>query len=96
MKIKFSKLAKNDFDASVLYYKKESENLASRFKNDIKQSVNRIETFPKLYPKIDTQIQKCVVSKFPFTIYYTIKDDTIYILAIASHYRDLDQYLKRF
>ncbi|MDC0932714.1 type II toxin-antitoxin system RelE/ParE family toxin [Arcobacteraceae bacterium] len=96
MKIKFSKLAKNDFDASVLYYKKESENLASRFKNDIKQSVKRIETFPKLYPKIDNQIQKCVVSKFPFTIYYTIKNDTIYILAVASHYRDLEEYLKRF
>ena len=96
MKIKFSKLAKNDFDTSVLYYKKESENLALRFKNDIKQSVNRIESFPKLYPKIDDKIQKCVVSKFPFTIYYILKDDIIYILAIASHYRNLEEYIKRF
>ncbi len=96
MQIKFSKLAKNDFDISLLYYIKESENLALRFKNDIKQSIKRIETFPTLYPKVNDRVRKCVVSKFPFTIYYTIKDDIIYILAVANHYRDLEEYSKRF
>jgi len=56
MQIKFSKLAKNDFDISILYYTKESENLAIRFKNDIKQSIKRIETFSTLYQKVNCNI----------------------------------------
>ena len=96
MKIRFSKLSKQDFDISVEYYKKEGENLALRFKSDIKQSLKRIETFPNLYPKINERVQKCVVSKFPYTIYYILKDEIIYILAIANHYKNPEEYLKRF
>ena len=96
MKIKFSKLSKQDYDISTAYYTKESDNLSIRFKSDIKQSLKRIETFPKLYPKINSRVQKCVLSKFPFTIYYTIKDNIVYILAIANHFRNPEDYFKRF
>lgn len=96
MKIRFSKLSKSDYDISVDYYKRESDNLAVRFKNNIKKSIKRIEAFPNLYPKINDRVQKCVVLKFPYTIYYTIKDEDIYILAIASHYKNPDEYSKRF
>lgn len=78
MKIRFSKSSKSDYDLSIEYYKKEGENLALRFKSDIKQSLKRIESFPKLYPKINEKVQKCVVSKFPYTIYYTVKADNLY------------------
>ncbi len=96
MKIKFSKLSKEDFDVSVKYYEKESKSLALAFKNDIKNSLRRIETFPNLYPKINNRIHKCVVSKFPYTIYYVMEDRSIYILAIANHYKNPKDYLKRF
>ncbi len=57
MKIKFSKFSKEDFNIAFEYYKKESESLALKFKNDIKQSLKRIETFPRLYPRINDMIQ---------------------------------------
>jgi hypothetical protein len=96
MKIRFSKLSKHDYDISILYYKKESDSLSERFKSDIKESIKRIETFPNLYPKINDRVQKCVLSKFPYTIYYTIKDESIYILAIANHYKNPEEYNERF
>ena len=95
MKIEFSELSKRDFSEAIIYYKNESESLSQRFKNDIKQSTNRIISFPKLYPKINERVQKCVVSKFPFTIFYTIKENIIYILAIANHYKDYIKYEDR-
>ena len=96
MKIRFSKLSKQDYDLSIEYYKKEGENLVLRFKGDIKQSLKRIETFPNLYPKVNDRVQKCVVSRFPYTVYYTTKDKEIYILAIANHYKNPEEYSKRF
>ena len=96
MKIEFSSFSKIDYDEAIAYYKRESIELATRFKYDIKQSIKRIETFPNLYPKIEERVHKCVASKFPFTIFYTLKDDTIYILAIANHYKNPANYLDRF
>ena len=95
VKIRFSQLAKNDFDSSILYYKQQSIELSIKFKTDINQSIKRIISFPTLYPKINQRVQKCVVSKFPYTIIYTIKDDIIYILAIASHHRNPQEYENR-
>jgi len=95
MKIKISKLAKDDFDVALNYYKKQNESLAKRFKIDIKQSINRIGFFPNLYPKVNDRVQKCVIFKFPFTIFYTVIDDDIIILAFANHYKNPISYLKR-
>lgn len=96
MKIRFSQASKLDFNESIEYYKTESIDLSIRFKNDIKQSINRIQSFPNLYPKVNDRVQKCVASKFPYTIFYTIKENTIYILAIANHYKNPRSYLDRF
>lgn len=95
MKVKFSKLAKRDYDIAFEYYKKESNYLSKRFKNDIKESIQRILLFPNLYPNVYEKVQKCVVTKFPFTIYYSVKGSAIYIIAIANHYKNPDVYIKR-
>lgn len=96
MNIKFTKLSKRDYEKGLEYYLKESENLADRFKADVKQAFQRILTFPNLYPKINERVQKCILSKFPYTIYYTIKDEIIYILAVANHYENPEKFTDRF
>lgn len=96
MKIEFTRASKDDFDRSLYYYKNESEELAARFSSDIKQSLKRIETFPNLYPKINERVHKCVAAKFPYTIYYMIDNETIYILGMASHYQNPDNFNSRF
>lgn len=96
MKIKFLKLAKEDFKEASDYYTNESQDLSNRFKEDIKTSIDRIIFFPILFPKMTNEVRKCVTSKFPFTIFYRIKNDTIEILAIGNHYQDPTKIFKRF
>ena len=95
LKIKFQEHSKYDFDEAKHYYKTQEENLYKKFKYDLEQSLNRILSFPNLYPNIDTNIKKCVLNKFPYTILYTIKNDTIYILAIANHHKNPKEYKNR-
>jgi len=95
VKIRYTDASKLDFDEAFEYYKSENLNLANRFKYHIKQSVRNIQSFPNLYPKIDNRVQKCVVSKFPYTIFYSIKNDTIFILAVANHYKNPNKYLSQ-
>jgi len=96
MKIKFQKIAKEEYDDALNYYNDENKTLGIKFKNEIKQSINNISKFPTLYPKINEHIRKCVTHTFPFTIFYIIKDDSIFILAIANHYKNPEYYIQRF
>lgn len=96
MKIEFLELAKLEFHETIEYYEGESEGLGERFKNEVRSSIDMILQFPELYPIFVDDIRKCVTHTFPYTIFYTYKNETIYIYAIANHYRDPSIYAKRF
>ncbi len=95
-KLRFSKEAKLEFDEAINYYNNEQLGLGDRFKAEIKFSINNILKFPNLYPIIQGEVRKCVTHTFPFTIFYKLKDETIYILAIANHHKNPNFYSKRF
>jgi len=96
VKIEFLELAKQEFDDAIAYYENESEGLGLRFKKEIRSSIENILNFPTLYPIFMNNIRKCVAHTFPYTVFYTIIDETIYIYAIANHHKELSSYTKRF
>lgn len=96
MKIEFLKLAKLEFEEATTYYDSESKELGKRFKNEIRSSIDMILQFPELYPIFSDDIRKCITHTFPYTIFYTHKNETVYIYAIANHYKDPLIYAKRF
>lgn len=96
MKIEFLELAKLEFDDAIAYYENESEGLGKRFKDEIRSSIDMIVQFPELYPIFINDIRKCVTYTFPYTIFYTYEDGTVYVYAIANHYRNPSIYAKRF
>ena len=96
MKIEFLKLAKLEFDEAIVYYENESVGLGMRFKKEIRSSIDMILQFPKLYPIVEDDIRKCVTHSFPYTIFYAFREDTVYIYAIANHFKEPSIYTTRF
>jgi plasmid stabilization system protein ParE len=96
VKIEFLKLAKIEFDEAITYYEGESLGLGSRFKNEIRSSIDMILEFPELYPVIADDIRKCVSHTFPYSVFYAFRNDCIYIYAIANHFKEPSIYSNRF
>lgn len=96
MNIEFAKLAKVDYDEARTYYSSIDSKVVARFQSDISASIERIINFPTLYPNVNARVKKCVAAKFPFTVFYTLKEDVIVILAIANHHKNPKSYLGRF
>ncbi len=96
MKIEFLELAKLEFDEATVYYEGESKGLGFRFKKEVRSSIDMILQFPNLYPVVNDDIRKCVTHTFPYTIFYAFRKDTIYIYAIANHFKEPSVYAKRF
>jgi len=95
MKIEYLKLAKLEFHDAISYYETEQKDLGKKFESNIKSSINRIKRFPTAYVKIQDEVRKCVLHKFPFNIMYSIEENHIVIIAIAHHHRKPDYWIER-
>lgn len=87
MKLLISQNAFQELKESQDYYNLQQENLGNIFKNDIQKAINSIQNFPNLYPNITETIKRCLLHRFPFSIFYSVHKDTIIILSIAHQHR---------
>lgn len=74
--------AETDFDQSYEYYFKNKPNVAGTLFKSVNQSFKDILQNPFTYPTDYKDIQKNVVKKFLFVIYYQVVQSIIKVVAI--------------
>ncbi len=87
MKVEFLELAQFELEDSREYYDFQQPKLGETFKKDVQSAVDKIIELPKLYPEVAPKIRRCLLHRFPFSIIYSISNETIIILAIAHQAR---------
>ena len=87
MNLIISEQAHFEIEDSKEYYNLQQDSLGDTFKNDLKESILNIQNFPNLYPNITEKIKRCVLHRFPYGIFYTVKTDCILILSVAHQHR---------
>ena len=95
MKVLFLEIAEQEFYDSQDYYEEQQTNLGDKFKSEVYNTLKRIRKFPNMFVKVNKDIRKCIINKFPFNILYSIEDDSILIIAIAHHHRNPDYWVDR-
>ena len=85
--IEISKLAYNEIEESKEYYNLQKDNFGLDFKSDVFKAIKNIALSANLYPIISDNIRRCLLHRFPFSIFYTVKQNTIVILSIAHQHR---------
>ncbi len=95
MKVVFSGLAKNELDDATNFYEIEFEGLGKRFLADVKKAALRISEYPKAWSIERGEVRKCLLSRFPYKLLYSIERDHIYIIAVAHLHRKPDYWVER-
>jgi toxin ParE1/3/4 len=80
--------ALNEYAEAVRYYTEQRVEIAQAFINVIEDTVYRIRVSPTRYAKIDEDVRRCMVRKFPYGVLYTIEQDYILILAVMHYGRE--------
>ena len=86
-KIEISKFAFVEIEESKEYYNLQKENLGIDFKRDVYKVFNNILLHPKLYPIIKGDIRRCLLHRFPYSIFYVMRNQTIVVLSVAHQHR---------
>ncbi len=87
MKLKILELASFEIEDARQYYNLQQTGLGDRFKKDVKKSIENIVLSPTLYPQVEKNIRRCLLHRFPYSIFYTTDDETIVVLSVAHQRR---------
>lgn len=93
MKIEWTLASKNDYWQNIEYLENHwSEKEVLNFINEIDYSINLLTKGNVIFTKSDyPNVYKIVIIK-QITIYYSIENETIYLLRFWNNYQDLSNF----
>lgn len=94
MKVRFSKQAAAEMEASALWYEEQRRGLGSEFVRSIDVALSKISRTPLLYNVALDDLRRYLLRKFPFGIFYSIENDHILVVSIF-HCRRNPKNLKK-
>ncbi len=83
-----------EYENAIRYYQ-EKAGLGERFSNAVETGIQRIVDHPLAWSRVDEEVRRHVVNRFPYCIYYTIDEQTILIPAIFHTKRKPDIWKQR-
>ena len=93
--LEISDEAENDFRNAYQFYAEESTRVAESFFKQINSSLEITKKSPRSFPCSYKSVQKFVVKKFPFVIYYQLVESTIRVIAIFHTSRNPEIWNER-
>jgi toxin ParE1/3/4 len=83
--IKYTQRSLQDLLAGVAWYEEKRRGLGFEFLNSIEQALSRIRDCPDLYRIIQSPIRRCLIRRFPFSIYFSDESNEIVIHAVFDN-----------
>ena len=88
MPVVFDSEASEEYREAASYYETRRVGLGEEFTAEIENATRRIAQLPRSFPAHDTSgIRKCVLRRFPYTLFFLELDDRIWIAAVAHQSR---------
>ena len=87
MRLEFHPEAELELIESALYYDKQVPGLGERFESEIRYATDLMLDQPEIGPLVDPNLRKFILTRFPFTLYYSITADVLRIEAVAHQSR---------
>lgn len=79
--------AHNDISLISAQYSEESAGLAVRFEASLEAALIRIGTYPYAAPRVGPGLRRSLLSKFPYSVYYTVIDKLVFVVAVVHQHR---------
>lgn len=95
MKYTFHPEAREELNHSVDFYENIKFKLGVEFLEEVYSTIQRIIQFPQAYPMQSKSTRRCLINRFPFAVIYQIRQDEIFIVAIAHLARKPEYWRER-
>ena len=87
-RLTFKREAEADVDETYLWYKERSSRVGSRFLRAVDATLANIERNPFAYQIVLRSARRATLRRFPYSIYFVIRESDIVITACVHGHRD--------
>jgi toxin ParE1/3/4 len=91
----FRAAAQQEYDEAAQWYEERQAGLSLRFETEIAATLAKIVGHPDRYPVVRRDIREALVQRFPFCVYFRIRNEKIVVLSIFHTARDPDVWQSR-
>lgn len=95
MNIRYLGAADTEFQEAIDYYNEQRPGLGFEFSAEVRDAIARIENYPSAWTPLSKRTRRCQVHRFPYSIIYEVRADSILIIAIQHHGRKPLNWRKR-
>ena len=82
LRIVFRRAAKSEFEDAAVRYDEQRSGLGEEFAIEIEQAVARAAAVPEHYPIVFGDVRRTVARRFPFSVYFRVRLDSMVVLAV--------------
>ncbi|MDO8960117.1 MAG: type II toxin-antitoxin system RelE/ParE family toxin [Rhodocyclaceae bacterium] len=87
MKIRYLAVAREEIREAADYYAAISPELGIGFKRELRQLMRLVATMPLAWPPSGPDSRKCLMTRFPYLVIYTVMPDGLLVLAVGHQHR---------
>jgi toxin ParE1/3/4 len=87
--------ARAELKAAAAYYEGKRKGLGREFREDVDDALARIAGNPKVFLVVEKIYRRCLLQRFPYTMFFQEHDDVIEVLAVAHQRRQPGYWLGR-
>ena len=78
----------SDIAKAQQWYEDKNPGLGVEFLDDVERVLARIASRPYQYPAVHRDVRRAVVRRFPYGVFYTIRDSRVLVVACFHARRD--------
>ena len=87
MQVIFSPQAQSELDDAVDYYDLQQAELGAQFLDVVERAATRIGRTPMQWPVTQNDVRRCLLRRFPYSLFYSVETDHVYVIALAHQHR---------
>jgi hypothetical protein len=95
MNVQILQSAESEIADAMDYYNLQYPGLGYEFAFEVKESINRILSFPDAWPLFIDNVRKSHVNRFPYGILYEVREKSIIVFAVMHLMQDPAPWEKR-
>lgn len=95
MSFSFHAEAEEELTEAVSYYEKCDTGLGLDLSREVYAAIQNAVDYPFMWPKIEPEVRRCLVHRFPYGVLYSEEPGGIFILAVMNLHRDPDYWKHR-
>ena len=93
--IQFHRLVRDEVSDAYRYYQSQKPKLGDTFLEALDDIFNQIIDNPDLFPRDFEEVRKALLRKFPFSVYYEVIEEQIFVYSVFHQSRHPENWKNR-